>query len=276
MRGWLLETMRRKEEGVQQEIEAKQKELDAMVAVSRMTTTIANNAARVLLELNHNSPLRRPLLGELTKGLTQEEAVKFFKFSPTTVQQAFTERELPKERSGLYNIRYKPNTKQKRYKEERKKIPEALNDIAPQPSARPFRICTTTKKQFYADYVKKATANGSYVFSKHFLLNNFLKRRHYHKGKKRTEDEGERIHWTKDASFSKHCRRYKELKRKEELTSEETTEFEEKKLYKALIQAQQGHFLLLKQDLTEGLLLVNTVLVLLPNSIQLRGAFGRT
>lgn len=89
----------------------------------------------LLAKLPHNSPIRRPLESEITRGMSNEEIRQRFSLSPTTI------RRIEKERN---------------------------------------RIVTTTRRKFYENYVAKAKQRpGGYVFSRNFVVKNFLRRRHY-------------------------------------------------------------------------------------------------
>ncbi len=82
-------------------------------------------------------------------------------------------------------------------------------------------------------------------------------------GRKKIREEGEHIHFVKDGSSCRHCRRVTELQRQEEqgqLTAEEQIEYK-KKLHKALVQAQRGTMLLIKMKLEEGKAGKSTILL---------------
>jgi len=100
----------------------------------QFNTIIVSNLCSFLGALPPNSPIRRPLLGELTRGLSAQA------------------------REGAR---------------------EVLNDIAPMPSARSYRLCTSTKRKFYERYTALTQRKGGQVLSWNFLFCKFLRRRHY-------------------------------------------------------------------------------------------------
>lgn len=224
-------------------LEAKHIEAESLMnSRGRVELAIINNLTRVLKALVHNSPFRRPLIGELSVGLEWEESNHVFCVSKSTFDRA-RERDLclPKEKNPLWAIQYHPKTKHKRHVKEIARLAEVLDDIAPMSSARTFRVCTTTKKKFYEQY-RAALQEGEHALSKRYVLKGFLARRHQSVTKKKGDIAlGGRIHWVKDASHCKHCSRYQELKEKKEregLTDEEEQEFKLKELHDALVQAQ--------------------------------------
>lgn len=242
------------------ELEMREREIAERVDTERINTLIMNNLVTVLQKLNHNCPFRRPLIGEISKGLELEEIKRCFQVSDTTARRAINERDQPTTDSGLWNIKYKPKSKRRRYQQAREQLVEVLNDLAPKPSARDYRICTTTKGKFYEDYLA-SLPEGEHRFSKRFLIDKFLGRHH---GVAREQHEGERIQWVKDASMCKHCRRRDELMAKaktKKLSKKEKEELKQANLHHALIQAQRGEYLNIKHDLAAGKMAEGTILI---------------
>lgn len=155
---------------------------------------IVNNLRQLFKDLPKTSPLRRPLLCEVTRGLSATEMMQWLGLTRTTTQRVITERALPRE-NGLLWMKATPGTKRHRYEKQKDITREILNDIAPTSSARPFRICTSTKRKFYKRYVGLARKRvGGHVFSRSFFFGKFLRRRHYrHPWKLRQEQRHVRI-----------------------------------------------------------------------------------
>jgi hypothetical protein len=290
---------------------------------SQKEHTVCENLTSVLCALPPNSPLRRPLLSEVTRGLAPADIKEMFRVSDSTIRRLDKERTIPKGHSSLW-LRYRPAVHRRRWGKEKEGVCEILDDIAPMPSARVYRICTTTKGKFYSEYRMRAQRQKRHVFSQTYLLHTFLRRRHYscpwsvrhclheaqmkvalqkvervisgntivakklteeekqelkkeeekvqdeaeleeEKGRMKLYEEGEHIHWVKDATSCKHCRRFVELKGHQErrvLSKEEEEEYKEKELHVALIQAQRGTYQVMKLRFEEGGYAPGTILVL--------------
>lgn len=139
---------------------------------------LVNNLRQLCKELPPTSPLRRPLLCEVTRGLTAAEMMQKLDLTATTSRRVIKERLLPKENSLLW-MKARPGGKRRRFTAAREGLREVLNDIAPMPSARAFRVCTSTRRQFYERYVNLTQRKGGHVFARSFFFGRFLRRRHY-------------------------------------------------------------------------------------------------
>ena len=84
---------------------------------------IAENVKQIITNLPHNSPLRRPLLSALTKGISQGDAQNYFSMSKRAYKRLTDGDE-----SFLYNIKYKLNVKRNRLHSEAMTLLEELAD----------------------------------------------------------------------------------------------------------------------------------------------------
>ncbi len=132
-----------KEHRVQEQAKHHQEQQNYEKEKHRINDIIFINLENLLKKLPHNSPIRRLLESEITRGLSVEEIKHCFSLSNIIIQWIEKERDLPKEKSVLWQ-QYS-NMKRKRKVKGREKLREDLDDVAPMQSARTYRIVTTTK-----------------------------------------------------------------------------------------------------------------------------------
>lgn len=170
--------LQEQEEAYQRWLEESKQKAQIQTESQRVATLIMENLRVLVRDLPPTSPLRRPLLCQLTKGMLIEEMKSYLSMSDATARRVQKEQHVPREQSILW-MRYQPGVRRKRKMQERQGLRECLDDLAPMPSTRSYRICTTTKRKFYEQYAGMMRHRKGHVFSRRFLLGKFLRRRHF-------------------------------------------------------------------------------------------------
>ena len=151
------------------------------------------NSKNLVGMLPSNSPLRRPIVRELSKGMDVADASNLFSLSKKTIYNAINDKE-----NILLGCKYKINAKRQRIGEEQVQIAmNFLNEKYPDVSGRNYRVIKLTKDCLYIHYYVYCNEINQVPLSKSYFCYSVLDKLN--------------IHFSEDTTICCYCNDLKKL-----------------------------------------------------------------